>query len=181
LKLRHHLSIKQLRQIYYNLIYPYISYGILAWESVHKTRIRKIQVKQNHIVRLTFFAKTFGSETALAKAKPLLNLLGLLTVNNTYRLQVLKFLHSWYKGLLPEVFENTFQYANNIHAYNTRYAAKQNLYKPNVRTNVGKQLISFMATDIWKELPLPLKKLRQSVSVFPKQIIRYSLSEQQMN
>jgi len=112
-------------------------------------------VKQNHIVKLKFFAKTIGSETA--KAKPLLNLLGLLTVNNIYRLQVLKFLQSWHKGLVPEVFENTFQYANNIHIYNTRYAAKQNLYKPNVRTNVGKQLISFMATDIWKELPLPLK------------------------
>ena len=68
-------------------------------------------MKQNHIVRSIFFAKTFGGETE--KAKPLLNLLGLLTVNNIYRLQVLK--------------------------------------------------------------------LIQSVSVFPKQIIRYLLSEQQMN
>ena len=103
-------------------------------------------MKQNHIVRLIFFAKSFGSETE--KAKPLLNLLGLLTVNNIYRLQVLKFLHSWHKGLLPEVFDNMFQYASNIHGYNTRYAAKHNLYKPNVRTNLGKQLISFVATDI---------------------------------
>ena len=76
---------------------------------------------------------------------------------------------------------NNFQYASNIHSYNTRYAAKHNLYKPNVRTNVGKQLISFMATDIWKDLPTPLKKLIQSVSAFPKQIIHYLLSEQQMN
>ena len=72
--------------------------------------------------------------------------------------------------------------ASNIHGYNTRYAAKHNLYKPSVRTKVGKQLISFMATDIWKELPGLLKKLIQSVSAFPKQIIRYQLlSEQQMN
>ena len=56
-KLRYYLSIKQLRQIYYNLIYPYISYGILAWGSVYKTHIRKIQVKQNHIVRLIFFCQ----------------------------------------------------------------------------------------------------------------------------
>ena len=92
-------------------------------------------------------------------------------------------MHSWHKALLPEVFDNMFQYqtANNIHGYNTRYAAKQNLNKPNVRTNVGKQLISFMATDIWKELPVPLKKLIQSVSAFPKQITCYLLSEQQIN
>ena len=62
------------------------------------------------------------------------------------------------RGLLFEVFDNMFQYANNIHGYNTRYAAQHNLYKPNVRTYVGKRLISFMATDIWKELVVPLKK-----------------------
>ena len=45
----------------------------------------------------------------------------------------------------------------------------------------GKQLISFMATNIWKDLPIPLKKLIQSVSAFPKQIIRYLLPEQQMD
>ena len=72
-KLRYYLSVKQLRQIYYNLIYPYISYGILAWGSKYKKHISKIQVKQNHIVRLIFFATAFGSETE--KAKPLLNLL----------------------------------------------------------------------------------------------------------
>ena len=37
-----------------------------------------------------------------------------------------------------------------------------------------------MATDIWKDLPTPLKKLIQRWSAFPKQIIRYLLSEQQI-
>ena len=137
-------------------------------------------MKQNHIVRLIFFVKSFGSETE--KAKPLLNLLDLLTVNNIYRLQVLKFLHLWHKGLLPEVFDNMFQYASNIHGYNTRYAAKHNLYKPNVRTNVGKQ-INLLHGNRYLERPSIFfkKKLIQSVSTFPKQIIRCLLSEQQMN
>ena len=76
-KLRYYLSIQQLKQIYYNLIYPYISYSILAWGGVYNTHIKKIQVKQNHTVRLIFFARTFGRETE--SAKPLLNLLDLLT------------------------------------------------------------------------------------------------------
>ena len=122
-KLRYYLSAKQLTQIYYNLIYPYISYGILAWGSVFKTHISKIQVKQNHIVRLIFFATAFVSETE--SAKPLLNLLGLLTVNNIYRLQVSKLMHSWHKWCLPELFDNMFQYTSNTHHYNTRYTAKK--------------------------------------------------------
>ena len=133
--------------------------------------------KQNHTVRLIFFARTFGSETE--SAKPLLNLLDLLTADNIYRLEVLKFSHSWHNGLLPEVFDNTFQYARNIHRYNTRYSAKQNFYKFKIKTNAGKQSLSYMAIDIWKDLPSSLKDL--SVFVFPKYIKRYLLSEQKLN
>ena len=90
-KLRYYLSIQQVKQIYYNLIYPYISSSILAWGSVYKTHIKKMQVKQNHTGRLIFFARTFGRETE--SSKPLLNLPDLLTVHNIYRLEVLKFSH----------------------------------------------------------------------------------------
>ena len=36
----------------YSLIYPYISYAILAWGSAYKTHIDKVQTKQNHSARL---------------------------------------------------------------------------------------------------------------------------------
>ena len=32
-------------------------------------------------------------------------------------------------------FDNYFQYANDIHSYNTRYATNKNFYKPCTRTN----------------------------------------------
>ena len=64
-----------------------------------------------------------------------------------------------------------FQYANNIHCYNARYTAKENLYQISIQTNVGKQSISFMAKDIWKDLPTHLKN--SSMSEFPKKFICY--------
>ena len=147
------------------------------WGSVYKSHIKKIQVKQNHTVRLMFFARTFGRETE--SAKPLLNLRDLLTVDNIYRLEVLKCSHSWHDGLLPEVFDNIFQYARNFHRYNTRYTGKQNFYKYKVKTNAGKQSVSYMAIAIWKEPPSSLKDL--GVFAFPKYIKRYLLSEQKRN
>ena len=48
-----------------------------------------------------------------------------------------------------------------------------------VKINVGKQSVSYMAIDIWKDLPSSLKDL--SVYVFPKYIKRYLLSEQKRN
>ena len=75
-----------MKQIYYSLIYPYISYAILAWGSAYKTHIDKIQAKQNHSARLIFFATTYGEHTE--SALPLLNLLDVLTVHNVYRFHV---------------------------------------------------------------------------------------------
>ena len=132
-KLRHYLTLLQVTQIYYSLIYPYISYAILAWGSAYKTHIDKIQTKQHHSAKLIFFATTYGEHTE--SALPLLNLLDVLTVHKVYRFHLLKFTYLWHKGLLPTLFSNYFQYASNVHNYNTRYASKQNLYVKKVRTN----------------------------------------------
>ena len=62
-KLRHYLPLKHLTQIYYNLIYPYISYAIVAWGSTSKKNLHKIQTNQNHVIRLMFFATLSGKNT----------------------------------------------------------------------------------------------------------------------
>ena len=111
-KLRHYLSIRQLKQLYYNSIYPYLSYAIIAWGSAYKTHLKRLQSKQNTVLRL-FFASTSGPYTE--SALPFLNLLDVLTVNNVYRLHALKFTHLWHKGLLPSLFDNLFQYASYRH------------------------------------------------------------------
>ena len=51
--------LKQLKQLYYNLIYSYLPYAIIAWGSACTSHLKKIQVKQNHIIRLMFFATPF--------------------------------------------------------------------------------------------------------------------------
>ena len=78
----------------------------------------------------------------------------------------LKICASCHKGCMPEVFDNIFQYASNIHCYNTRYTAKRNLYKISIQTNVGKQSMAFMAKNNWKDLPTHLKN--SSMSEFPQ-------------
>ena len=125
-KLRHCTSLLQLKQLYYNLIYPYISYAITSWGSAFTTQIKKIQTKQNHVIRVMFFATLFGPDTD--SALPLLNLLDLLTVTNIYKLQLLNFTHQWHSKKLPNIFNQHFRYASEVHTYNTRHASKSNFY-----------------------------------------------------
>ena len=121
-----------------------------------------------------FFATLSGKNTC--SALPLLNILEILTVTNVYRLHALKFIHAWHKGTLPELFNRFFQYASNVHNYNTRYAANQNLHKFRVKTNTGKQMISFMATDLWQEIPHKFKDLNQFA--FSKSVKNFVLFQQ---
>lgn len=67
----------------------------------------------------------------------------------------------------------------SLHTYNTRYAASQNLYKSRVRTNTGKQTISYMASIFCHNIPSYLKNL--NVYQFSKQIKLYLFSEQLEN
>ena len=173
-KLRHYLSIHQLKQIYYNLIYPYLSYAVIAWGSAYKTHLQKLQTKQNTVLRLMFFGTTFGPYTE--SALPFLNLLDILTVDNVYRLHALKFTHMWHKGFLPKVFDNLFQYAKSRHTYNTRYASNQNFCKPYIRTNTGKQMFSYKAIDLWHDIPSNLKDL--GTYSFAKEVKQYLLFKQ---
>ena len=121
-----------------------------------------------------FFATTSGPYTE--SALPFLNLVDVLTVNSVYRLHALKFTHLWHKGLLPSLFYNLFQYASYRHTHNTRYASKQNFCKLRPRTNTGKQMFSYQAIDLWRDIPYSLKDL--STFSFAKEIKHYLLSEQ---
>ena len=109
LKLRHYISLVQLKQLYYSLAYPYLTYAIVAWGSSYQTQVKKIQIKQNHIIRIFFFSKLYGKNTE--SALPLINLLDLLTVNNIFKLQSLKFIYQWVTNQLPSIFDNYFYFA----------------------------------------------------------------------
>ena len=93
---------------------------------------------------------------------------------NIYCLQGSKFVHSWHKGCLHEVFDNMCQYASNIHCYKTRYTAKKYLYKTSVRTNVARQTINlFYSYRHLEGTSNSFKKLKY-VCIFSKEI--YTLS-----
>ena len=104
-----------------------------------------------------------------------MNLLDILTVENIFTLQLLKFSHQWHKKQLPSIIDEHFHYASDVHSYHTRYAAKGNFYKARFRTNAGKKT-SALAVDCWCHLPTEMKNL--SNFSFPEKVKQYLLSKQ---
>jgi len=151
------MSLIQLKQLYYSLVKQNISYASLAWGSGFKVQLKKVQTEQHTVIITIFFATNFGKDTE--SAFPLMNLLNILSVTSILKLQALKFAHHWRSKALPNIFYNYFQYASDIHSYDTGYACNKNFYKPCTRTNIGKQYVSSIVVDLWQDLPTSLKTL----------------------
>ena len=62
-KLRHYVPISTLKQLYYTLIYPYLTYGLMSWGTAYQTKLNKIKVSQNNCIRCIFFANKRESPT----------------------------------------------------------------------------------------------------------------------
>lgn len=170
-KLRYYLDINMLKQLYYNLIYPYLNYGILSWGNTYKTRLKKIITKQNKCIRSIFFVPSRENVSLYYK------LLEILQLENVYILKTSSFLHKiCNKSNVPPAFQCFLTPVTEVHQHNTRYASKQNFYRNKVRTNYGVQTFRFSASKIWENIPSTLKTL--SFNNFKIQLKKYLLSQQ---
>jgi len=146
----------------------------LTLKSSRQTVICGIPQGSAHIVRLIFFVTLYGKHTE--SVLPLLNLLDLLSVENIFTFQLFNFCHQWHKKQLPDIFDQHFRYACDVHLYNTWYASKANFYREHFRTSAGKRTTSAMAVKLWQELPIELKYVKHFN--FRKKVEQYLLVKQ---
>ena len=91
--------------------------------------------------------------------KPYYDLLGILKLENIYRLKESRFTykHNNDKSNTPAVLLNILTPASEIHSYNTRYVTNQNFFKPSIRTNYGISTFKFSTFKIWESVPPEFK------------------------
>ena len=154
-KLRHYLNLHMLKQIYYALIYPYLSYGIFAWGCTSNNRLNCLRIKLNKCLRCIFFAH------ARESAGPYYKLLGILKLDCIYKFRMSCLTHKikTRTGSIPDVFSDILTPVNHVHSYNTRFANNLNFFRPRVSTNMGKSTYRFSSPKIWESIPLRIKSL----------------------
>ena len=146
-KLRHYLNLKMMKQLYYNLIYPFLSYAILSWGNTFKTRLSKIKTKQNKAIKLMFFAHERESARTYYNLLNILDLLAFKTGCFTY--QIIN-----QSSNVPQPFSQYVSLASATHNYNTRFATNKNIQRPKARTEYGLQTFTSTASKIWGKIPL---------------------------
>ena len=103
----------------------------MSWSNARKTRLTRVLTKQNQCVRCIFFAHRAEN------AKIYYALLGILELNNIYKLRIALFAHKIQndkKRYSSFFFSDALTPASEIHCHNTKHASSQNFYRINVTT-----------------------------------------------
>ena len=152
-KIRYHVNLDVLTNLYYALIYPFLIYGIVIWGNTYPTNIQPLLILQKRSIRIITFSKFDDNSSPLFKQTNILKLTDLIFFH------VSLFMFKFHNRLLPAVFENYFISTSKVHNYNTRLSSQLACSLPRVRTNYGKFNIKFSGSKVWNSLSSDLKLL----------------------
>ena len=107
----------RLRYIYYTLVYPYLTYAVIAWGNTYPSNLKKLCTLQNKCIRCMFFADNRESSTVFYK------LLDILKFENIVKLRTCVIAHKIFNKSpsIPLLFHSSLREVSNLHRYNTRY------------------------------------------------------------
>ena len=132
--------------------------------------------------------------TPLPSAEPLFKELNILKLQDTFDLNVARFIHSALSGLSPAIFSDWFTYSNSVHSHATTSAVTINqseyfdvgtavpnktlFTKASKLVKYGARMIRVYGPILWNKLP---KKIQDSTSVatFKIELKKHFISQYQ--
>ena len=67
-KIRYYVNNSILQQLYYSLIYPFLTYGLSVWGNTYNTTLRPLLMLQKRAIRIITFSKPDEDSEQLFKA-----------------------------------------------------------------------------------------------------------------
>ena len=154
------VNTSSFKSIYFSYIHAHLNYTTIAWESTEKTKLKIINIKQKHAVRIIF------NEDRLCHSWPLLKTLNALNVYQLNIYQNLKFMHKLKKDNIPKIFTELIKKPK--HKYSTRFSKNSYTTKSSSLSNI-KYCISVRGPKLWNDF-LQNEKEIQSYSLFQKTV-----------
>ena len=170
-KIRHYVRKQTLVNLYYSLAYSHLKYGILAWGNANNTLMRKLQVMQNRIIRIFNF-KCLKDHV---KMNNLYKSLNILQIKDIFKLEMSKYMYSFYYRILPENFNYFLSFVSSSHNHDTKSVTKNIFSIPRLNTRYGQTAGSHTGAKIWKNISPNLKLLPKYS--FSKQIKKQIISK----
>ena len=148
--IRGFLSKDNIKTIYYALIYSRIKYGIVVYGQAKATKLSKIQILQNRLL------KVLSGKKYRYPTDKLHDEFNLLKVSDITKQETLTFVFNFFMDDLPSVFKNYYETFSNNHNINTRNA-NLNIRKIRRNNNFGASSIKSVGANLWNDLSIDVK------------------------
>ena len=121
-KVRCYVNRNILHQLYYSIIYPFLTYSLSIWGNTYSSTLKPLIILQKRAIRTITFSKPDEQSEPLFKELEILKLTDLVILHNAL------FMYHYYYNLLPSSFANVFQTVASMHSYHTKLASKSTYY-----------------------------------------------------
>jgi len=81
-KIRYYVNRNILHQLYYSIIYPFLTYGLWIWGNTYSTTLKSLITLQKRAIRTISFSKPDEHSEPLFKELEILKLTDLVTLHN---------------------------------------------------------------------------------------------------
>jgi len=136
-----------LKNLYFALIYPYLTYCNLIWTSTYPVHLNKLKSLQKRAIRI------ITNSPYNAHTKYLFQRLKLLNLNQIRYVQIGEVMYKYNKNLLPIAFTSFFPTIKHL-----KVTRSNSTYSyPLVGTNVHKLSIKYQGPFLWNNLPHEIK------------------------
>ena len=150
-KLNKILTTNALLMLYYALVHPHLTYGILIWGSTYKSQLNTLQLSQNKAV------SAINKQRSSDRITPIYRRLQVLKINDLYKLETAKFMHQFFDKSLPASFEKYFTRTTFVHRYTTRTSERNDYFLPHFSTSRLQRSTRFSGVKIWNSIPYKFK------------------------
>ena len=113
-KLRYYVNSDILVKLYYALIYPFLTYGLISWSNTSSSTTQPLFVSQKRAIRVLTFSK-FREHSS-----PIFKCLDIVKMPDLVFLNIAVFMYNFHNRRLPCVFDTFFTQVNKRYIYNTR-------------------------------------------------------------
>ena len=101
-------------KLYYALIYPFLTYGLISWSNTSSSTTQPLFVSKKRAIRVLTFSKFREHSSPILKCLDIVKLADLVFLN------IAVFMYNFHNRRLPSVFDTFFTQVSKRYIYNTR-------------------------------------------------------------
>ena len=166
--IRNTISPSLARIIYFACIHSRVKYAIEVYGTASQSRINKLQILQNKLMKLLTRKDRLYSTNALHTD------LNILKVKDIHETAVLQFVYSCIKETPIGPFVEYFKLRRDEHNYDLRN--NDNISTRTIHINMGKGTTHYTGATLWKKLPSEITEVDQA-NMFKRELLAFYQSK----